>query len=83
MKKIVPWLERQRRGKGRNHNPKKNLVKGERRMTCPESSAFTVMNSSTMPRSVQTIRKTRSPHEEKRVRLRIHSSVLILLSLHA
>lgn len=28
MKRTVPWLERKRRGKGRNPNPKQNLVKG-------------------------------------------------------
>jgi len=49
MKKKFPWLERKRRGKGRNPNPKKILVKGARRKTCPESSAFIVMNLGTMP----------------------------------
>ena len=39
----------EKKGKGRNPNPKQNLVKGARRKTCPESSAFTIMNFGIMP----------------------------------
>lgn len=49
MKKIVPCLERKRKGKGINPNPKKIRVMEERIKTCPESSAFTIMNFRIMP----------------------------------
>ncbi len=48
MKKMFPWMVRKRRENGINPNRKKNLVKWERRKTCPESSAFDVMNSDTI-----------------------------------
>lgn len=67
------------KGKGRNPNPKQNRVKGTRRKTCPESNAFTVMNSGTMPRSFHTRRKRRILQEEQWVKLWICSSSLILI----
>lgn len=68
MRRNVTWLERKRKGKRRNPNPKHNLVKAARRKTCLESSAFIVMNSGTMPRSIHTRRQERRPHEEQWVK---------------
>ena len=44
MKKTMPLLERQRKGKVRNPNPNKNLVMQKRRKNFLKSSAFTIMN---------------------------------------
>lgn len=43
IRRNVPWMEIKIKEKGRNPNPKKNLVKGARRMTCPKLSVFTIM----------------------------------------
>jgi len=61
MRRSMPWMERKRKGKGRNPNPKNDPVKGERRKTYIESSAFTVINLGTMPQSVHTRRQERIP----------------------
>ena len=49
MRRNVPSMESKRKGKGTKPNPKEILVRRARRKTCPKSSAFTLMNSGTMP----------------------------------
>ena len=48
MKKILHWVERERRAKGRNIKPNQNIAKGVGRKTS------IVMNSGTMLQSVHT-----------------------------
>lgn len=83
MKKILHWLERKIREKGRNLNPNQNPIKGKIRRICPKLNAFIVMNSSTMPQSFHTKRQERRPQEEERVKPWLHKSRFNLPSLHA
>ena len=48
-----------KKAKGKKSKSKADSSQGARRKTCPESSAFTVMNSGTMQRSVHTRRQAR------------------------
>jgi len=49
MRIIVPWMERQRKGKGINLNPKDILVKQARRRTSQRLNVFIVIIWDTMP----------------------------------
>ena len=64
MMKILHWLERKRKGKGRNLNPNYNPIKGARIRTYPKSSALIMMNSGNILQSFHTRRQERRPQEE-------------------
>ena len=83
MKKILHWMERKIREKGRNPNPTQNLVKGARRNIFQKLNASIVMNSRTMPQSVHIRRQERISQEEQQVKIWIHNLRLNLPSLHA
>lgn len=69
IRRIVPWMERRRKGEGRNPNPKDIMIRKERIKTCQRLNVFTITGWDIVPQVVCIRRLTRIPHDEWQVKL--------------